>query len=180
MSWLPMHAGPPRLAPSLAPAWAGFFGREPMSRVPWHLFQDRQPRAHLIVGVLVLADGPAGSDELTAAQSVLLRLVRKQKQAGDYASTLARDADWPEIYLAFEDDGDAKEFAAAMNAKATGSYPGWASQRAFQLDGAMVTALAASLPAPKTRPRQPLPEEESMPRRSRRWVLPRAPSTSRD
>jgi hypothetical protein len=134
----------------------------------------------LIVGVLVLADGPAGGDELTAAQSVLLRLVRKQKPAGDYASTVVRDAGRQEIYLAFEDGGDAKEFAAATNAKATGSYPGWASQRAVRLDGAKVTALAASLPAPKTRPRQPLPEEGSMPRRGRRWVLPQAPSTSRD
>jgi hypothetical protein len=34
----------------------------------------------LIVGVLVLADGPAGDDEWAAAQSVLLRLVRKQKR----------------------------------------------------------------------------------------------------
>ena len=133
MSWLVMHAGPPRLASSLAPAWSGFFEREPMSRVPWHLFQDRQPRAHLVVGVLVLADGQAGSDELTAAQSVLLRLVRKQKPASDYASTVVRDAGWPEIYLAFEDDGDAKKFAAVVKAKATGSYPGWASQRVFQL-----------------------------------------------
>jgi hypothetical protein len=128
--------------------------------------------------VLALADGPAGGDELTAAQSVLLGLVRKQTPASDYASTVVRDADRPEIYLAFEDDGDAKGFAAAMNAKAAGSYAGWASQRAFQLDGAMVTALAASLPAPKTRP--PLPEEGSMPRRSRRWVLPQTPSSRRD
>ena len=85
----------------------------------------------LIVGVLVLADGPAGDDEWAAAQSVLLRLVRKQKPSCNYASMVARDAGRQEIYLAFEDDGEAKEFAAAMNAKATGSYPGWASQRSF-------------------------------------------------
>ena len=151
-----------------------------MSRVSWHLLQDRQEQVHLIAGVIVQADGPPGGDELTAAQSVLLRLIRKQKPAGDYASTLARDAGWQEIYLAFEGDGDAKEFAAAMNAKATGSYPGWATQRAFQLDGAKVTALAASLPAPTTRPRQPLPEEGSMPRRGRRWVLPQTPRSRRD
>jgi hypothetical protein len=107
---------------------------------------------------------------LSAAQSVLLRLVRKQKPAGNYASTMVRDAGRPEIYLAFEDEGAAREFAAVVKAKATGSYPGWASQRAFQLDGAKVTTLAASLSAPKTR--QPLPEEGLMPRRSRRWVLP--------
>ena len=149
-----------------------------MSRVSWPLFQDRQPRAHLIVGVLMLPGGRVAGDELTAAQSVLLRLVRKQKPGGDYASTVVRDAGRQEIYLAFEDGGDAKEFAAATNAKATGSYPGWASQRAFQLDGTKVTTLAASLPAPKTR--QPLPEEGLMPRRSRRWVLPQTPSSRRD
>jgi hypothetical protein len=114
---------------------------------------------------------PLGSlTSLSAAQSVLLRLVRKQKPAGNYASTMVRDAGRPEIYLAFEDEGAAREFAAVVKAKATGSYPGWASQRAFQLDGAKVTTLAASLSAPKTR--QPLPEEGLMPRRSRRWVLP--------
>src|SRR5450432_1677357 len=33
---------------SPAPGLGGFsFTRAPMSRVPWHLFQDRQPRAHL-------------------------------------------------------------------------------------------------------------------------------------
>jgi hypothetical protein len=118
-----------------------------------------------------LALSPLGSlMSLSAAQSVLLRLVRKQKPAGNYASTMVRDAGRPEIYLAFEDEGAAREFAAVVKAKATGSYPGWASQRAFQLDGAKVTTLAASLSAPKTR--QPLPEEGLMPRRSRRWVLP--------
>ena len=139
-----------------------------MSRVSWHLFQDREARAHLIVAVIVLADGEAGGGELTAAQSVLLRLARKQKPAGDYASRMVRDVGRPEIYLAFEDDGAAREFAAVVKAKATGSYPGWASQRAFQLDGAKVTSLAASLPAPKMRPRQPPLGEGSMPRRSRR------------
>ena len=135
-----------------------------MSRVAWHLFQDRQPRAHLIVGVLMLAGGRVAGDELTAAQSVLLRLARKQKPASDYASTVVRDAGRPEIYLAFEDDGDAKKFAAATNAKATGNYPGWATQRVFQLDGAKVTTLAASLPVPKTRPRH-LPFTTQLPDR---------------
>ena len=78
-----------------------------MSRVSWHLLQDRQEQVHLIAGVIVQADGPPGGDELTAAQSVLLRLIRKQKPAGDYSSTVVRDAGWQEIYLAFEDKGAA-------------------------------------------------------------------------
>ena len=71
-----------------------------MARVPWHLFKDRQPRAHLIAGVIVQADGPPGGDDLTAAQSVLMRLVRKHKLAGDYAAAVVRDTGLPEAYFA--------------------------------------------------------------------------------
>jgi hypothetical protein len=124
-----------------------------MSRVSWHPFQDRQRRPHLIVGVLALANGPPGGDELKATQSVLARLFRKHKLAGDYAATVVRDAGRSELYFAFEGEADATKLATILKAEATGSYPGWAAQRAFQLDGAKVTTLAASLPASKTRPR---------------------------
>src|ERR1700704_4202884 len=48
-----------------------------MSRVPWHLFQDRQQSAHLIVAVIPLADGPPDGDEPPAARSVLTRFAKK-------------------------------------------------------------------------------------------------------
>ena len=120
--------------------------------MPWHLFQDRQPRAHLIVAAVAQAAGPPGGDELSEVQLVLKRLVTNQKPAGDYATTVVRDAGRPEIYLAFEDEGDARKFAATVEAGPTGSYLGWASQRAFELDGAKLAELEASLPAPRTRP----------------------------
>jgi hypothetical protein len=41
----------PDLAAFLSPSVAPRFGwRTPMSRVSWPTFQDRQPRAHLVVG----------------------------------------------------------------------------------------------------------------------------------
>ena len=123
-----------------------------MSRVPWHLFQDRQRRAHLVVAVIALPDGPPGGDELAAAQSVLTRLVKKYKLTGDYAATVVRDTGRPEAYFAFEDEADAAKLAAILKAKVTRRYPGWATQRVFRLDGAMVTALAASLAAPEDAP----------------------------
>jgi hypothetical protein len=143
-----------------------------MSRVPWHLFQDRQPRAHLVVGAIVQADGPVGGEELTAAQSVLTRLVRKQKPAGEYAATVVRDAGRPEVYFAFDDEVDARKFAAAVRGKGTHTYPGWASQRAFDLDGVTVTRLASSLPPPKRGPRQPTPDALGLRGRARRrpWI----------
>lgn len=122
-----------------------------MARVPWHLFKARQPRAHLLVAAME-ADCLVGPD-LQAAQSVLQRFVRKQKPSSDYETTVVRQTGRPEVYLAFEDEGDARRVAAAVKAQATVSYSGWASQRALQLDGGKVTALAAALPAPKTRPK---------------------------
>ena len=74
---------------------------------------------------------------------------------------MVRDAGRSEVYFAFEDGADARKLATILKAKPTGNYAGWASQRAFQLDGAMVTALAASLPAPRMRPRRALEEDSS-------------------
>jgi hypothetical protein len=165
----PCNAGEIFLSAALA-AEGLFLGEQSMSRVPWHLFQDRQPQAHLIVAAVAQAAGPVGGDELSDVQLVLKRLVTNQKPAGDYigAATVVREAGRPEVYLAFDDEGDARKFAAAVKAKATGSYPGWASQRAFRLDGAKLTALAASLLPPRIRPKK-LPSDESpLPGRIRR------------
>jgi hypothetical protein len=113
-----------------------------MSRVPWHAFSDRQPRAHL-VAASVQADQTA-DDDLRATQVLLQRLVRKLKPASDYSTTIVRDAGHPEVYFAFDDEADARKFAATLEAGATGSYLGWASQRAFEMDGAKLRELEAS------------------------------------
>ena len=139
-----------------------------MSRVSWHLFRDRQPGAHLVVGALVQTDGPVGGDELTAAQAVLTRLARKHAPAGDYAATVVRDTGRPELYFAFDDETEARKFAAAVQAEASDSYSGWASQRAFELDSARLADLEASLPPPRTRPRQEQNDQSALARRVRR------------
>ena len=144
-----------------------------MPKVPWRLLEGRQARAHLVVGVIAEPDAAIGGDELTEAQVVLRRLVNEQKPAGDYAVTLVRDTGRPEVYLAFDDEGDARKFASAVKAKATRSYPGWASQRAFQLNGAKLAELEASLPAPRTRPRQGQIDQSPLARRSRRSPIRR-------
>jgi hypothetical protein len=139
-----------------------------MSRVPWHLIQDRQLRAHLLVGSIVQSDRPIGAHELTAAQIVLTRLVTKQEPAGNYAATLVRDTGRPEVHFAFRDEGDARKFAAAVEAEAIGSHPGWASQRAFELDSARLAELEALLPAPRTRPRRRQMDQSPLARRIKR------------
>ncbi len=92
----------------------------------------------------------------------------KQKPVGDYAATVVREVGWPEVYLAFDDEADARKFAAAVEADVIGSHPSWASQRAFELDSAKLRELEASLPAPKSEKRRAPPDGSPFGRRLRR------------
>ena len=125
-----------------------------MSRVSWHIFKNRQPGAHLVVAT-VAAKPTAGGLGPKYVQLVLERLVRSLKPASYYSTTVVRETGRPEVHLAFADKGDARKLAAMVEAEATSNYPGWASKQTFQLDSAMVAALAATLPVPKTRPKPP-------------------------
>jgi hypothetical protein len=126
-----------------------FLGEQSMSRVPWPKFLHRQSQAHLVVGVVVQAEGPVGGDALNEVRNLLGRLVRQQKPTGDYAATVVRDTGRPEAWFAFDDETDARKFAAAVQAETSDTYPGWASQRAFDLPSSKLASLEASLPAPK-------------------------------
>ena len=139
-----------------------------MSKVPWHLFQERKPRAHLVVGAIFEANEPAGLADSTAALAVLRRLARKQKPAGDYAAAVMRDEGGPEVYFAFNEEADARKFAAAVQAEPMDSLAGWASRRTFEMDGTRIKALEALLP-PSGKPRC----KKGPPERLRRG--PRAP-----
>ena len=149
-----------------------------MPRVPWHQFQDRQPRAHLVVGAISPEDGALGSDDSKEAQVLLNRLVVKQSPSGDYAATLVRENGSPEVHFAFDNEADALKFAAAVKAEAIGAYAGWASQRAFDLPSTKLAALESSLPAPRDNPRQREADGPRLSRRVRRG--PRAPTKRYD
>ena len=77
----------------------------------------------------------------------------RQRPAGDYAVTVVREAGRPEVHWAFGDESDASRFAATFDVKATASYLGWASQRAFEVDGARLAEIESSFPVPKRYPR---------------------------
>jgi hypothetical protein len=90
-----------------------------------------------------------------------------------YAATVARDGGRPEAYFAFDDEADARKFAAVLEADIAARYPDWASQRAFEMDGAKLRALEASLPLPQRDRRRDPPDGSSLRIRVRRG--PRAP-----
>ena len=120
-----------------------------------------------VVGVAALAEGPAAGDELKEVQNLLNRLVRQQKPRGDYATTVVRDTGRPEAWFAFDDETDARKFGDAVQAETTATYPGWASQRAFELLGARLAGLEASLPAPRDNARQKEADRSRLSRRLR-------------
>jgi hypothetical protein len=72
-----------------------------------------------------------------------------QSRPATNATTLVRDTGCPEVHFAFKDEGDARRFAAAVQAEVTGNHPGWASQWAFELDSVRLAELEASRHRPR-------------------------------
>jgi hypothetical protein len=116
-----------------------------MSKVPWHVFRNDHPRAHLVAASIEAAE-LVGSPDLKAAKTILERLVKTLGPTGDYATSIVRETGEPEVHLAFENEPDARKLADSVKAVRTDRYHGWASQRAFALGAASVDALASGLP----------------------------------
>jgi len=119
-----------------------------MSRVPWHVFRKNHPRPHLVVASGRGAQTVGGS-ELKTAQTVLERLIRTLAPAGDYTTSIVREADLPEVYLAFANELDARTFVDAVSAKVAGSGSDWASRHTFAFDSLALATMTAALPPPK-------------------------------
>ena len=139
-----------------------------MSRQSWHVFEARRAPAHLVVAVLQ-ADGPGPKH----AQLVLERLLRQGHPTGAYATTIVRESGRPEIFLAFEEERDARTLGDALQAAETDRIPGWMTRRMVELDGEAIAAIAASLPPPRDRSKEPSDESPAMGRRVQ--SLPRRP-----
>ncbi len=113
--------------------------------MPWHVFRNDHPRAHLVAASIEAAE-LVGSPDLKTAKTILERLVKTLGPTGDYATAIVRETGEPEVHLAFENEPDARKLANSVKAVRTDRYHGWASQRAFALDAASVDALASGLP----------------------------------
>jgi hypothetical protein len=121
-----------------------------MPNVPWRILKNSHPRAHLVAGAMQ-ADQPATDSDLNKAYVGLERLVRELETTGTYAMMIVRNARGSGVHLAFEVEGEARRFAAAVNAELTEGYPGWTTQQSFPLIGETERVLAPLTAQPETK-----------------------------
>jgi hypothetical protein len=120
-----------------------------MSNIPWRILKTGHPRAHLVAGAMQ-TDQPEADSDLNKICARIDRLVKKLEPIGAYATMIVADISSPGVHLAFELEGDARRFGAAVNAEVSEGYPGWATQQSFLLSDVSETALEPSLAPPVT------------------------------
>ncbi len=109
-----------------------------MPKLSWDEMMDRHPAGHLVVGEL---EGPA-----TISKRLLEKLLKRLALSGDYSLCATKEAHGPVVQVVFARKDDADKFAEGVNAaRSARMYPGWASQRAFDLDEKVRRAVAEAL-----------------------------------
>lgn len=117
-----------------------------MSSLSWPAFLKNFPDGHLVAAVAVhVGADEIGSRRLRGLRDLLHRVISGMASSGAFALTVSRAAGFPEILCGFEAQIDADALAALVHADSTDRYPGFATQRVFNLDAALETALRASL-----------------------------------
>jgi hypothetical protein len=102
-----------------------------MPQITWQRLCKDTHGLHLIVGALP-ATGARQRDAFR--EELIARLVAALKPKGLWATITAGSDELIEIHVAFDRRSDAERVAVVTDAKATGRYSGWASQRRFVLN----------------------------------------------
>jgi hypothetical protein len=117
-----------------------------MSSLSWPAFLKRFPHGHLVSAVAVdVGADEIGSRRLRGLRDLLHRVIGSLASNGAFALTVSRASGFPEILCGFEAEADADAFASLSGAQPTNRYPGFASQRLFDLDTVLANALRAGL-----------------------------------
>jgi hypothetical protein len=100
-----------------------------VAAMTWESFLDAYPRSHLVVAWLHRRHrtGPARWARL----NLLKRMATSLEPRGDWACT---DANAEEIYISYENAGDAVELCTLVRARPLVSSLQWRSQAAFRFD----------------------------------------------
>lgn len=99
---------------------------------------DDSPHAYLIV-VLVEA-----GEHARPTRNLIVRLIRALGTKGEFSIAVNRQQGYA-LLCAFELEEDADRLAAAVNARPTGDYGDWKSQRSFKLNDRARKKIAAIL-----------------------------------
>lgn len=117
-----------------------------MSSLSWPAFLKQFPHGHLVSAVAVdVGADEIGSRRLRSLRDLLHRVIGGLASNGSFALTVSRTAGFPEVMCGFEARADAEAFAALAKARPADRYPGFASQRVFELDNTLEASLRASL-----------------------------------
>jgi hypothetical protein len=110
--------------------------------------------AHLIIATF--AGTPSEPTYQPTARRTQLTLTRlfKRLVRGRFAVIIERSRGHAEILCSFEEAADADAFARLVGAFPISSHTGWASQRAFLVDGEMERQLSEAAGPPQPRRRQ--------------------------
>ncbi len=118
-----------------------------MRSMSWPAFLENFPHGHLVVAVAVdVGADEIGSRRLRGLRDLLHRIIgRVASSNGGFALTVSRTAGFPKILCGFETQADADVLVGLARARPTDRYPGFATQRVFNLDTATEAALRAGL-----------------------------------
>jgi len=109
-----------------------------MPQVTWERLAKDPSLLHLVAGALPPARARMRQERLRDAfrEELIGRLVSTLRPKGPWAMTAIGDAETSEVHVAFGRRSDAERIAVVVDAKGTGRYPGWGTQRRFTLDRA--------------------------------------------
>lgn len=117
-----------------------------MRSLSWPAFLKNFPQGHLLTAVAVdVGADEIGSRRLRGLRDLLHRVIGSMASNGAFALTVSRAAGFPEILCGFEAQADADAVASLAHAEPTDRYPGFATQRLFNLDAGLEAALRAGL-----------------------------------
>lgn len=119
-----------------------------MRSMSWPAFLKNFPQGHLVAAVAVdVGADEIGSRKLRGLRDLLHRVIGSMASSDEaFALTVSRAAGFPEILCGFERQTDAEALALLARAQPTNRYPGFATQRVFDLDASLEASLRAVLP----------------------------------
>jgi hypothetical protein len=110
-----------------------------MPRLSWHEMIRVFPGGHLVVGYIPL------QENAVRMARTMQHLIVHLRPAKAWSASSRQQPHGLAVYCLFEDKRDADRLAEFVQAQNMSRYPGWVTQRCFDLDGRMVETITSVL-----------------------------------